>query len=604
MFAPLVQVPAGLLGLPSLHSIIQAIAGGFFGALAGALVPSWLKHGTIATIQQLVALPDPASWTHVGALQSEMTYLGAMLAPVTLTVGALRYWAMGLTGSAHPVSAVTRCAGATAALVGYRWGVGQVVAGTNTLTHGVLALPSVSGGLQRIVGVLFGGALLSGAGGVFGAFLVIVGVVFAAGLFAAQVLLTVVLALLIVVGPPLIALAAIPELAHLARIWRDALLAIALIPLGWTVLFATAGALCLDATSFTGGAGGLPGHVAAAFAGLITFFLAVRLPFVLLGGLRGRLGHGNPGGHSASSAVNTASGERVKSARARLRAVGLEAIPAMGASVGRAAGALGAPAGGPLGAARRTLRTVKSGGAGPAKPVPGAARPSASTAKRGARQRLREASDILIAAPGEALRGTRARAQRVPYPTGGRTGQQAKTPRAAGKPPAPAPPGPRRQSKAGTTAPTSSPQRGNPGPRVAAVSHTLRQPQANLGGPSPPERPGRPAPPPRHPDMHVVQSATPEPRRAPDSQRPAPAPTPVPGPGPRPMTGQGSKPTPTPTVAGVPAKSERQPKGRAGATRLPASKQPTAAPTTPPVRKRPSAPPTTSLPRRARKPGA
>ena len=54
--------PIAFLGLPSLHSIIEAIAKGFFGALAGALVPGWLKHGTVATIQHLVALPDPASW--------------------------------------------------------------------------------------------------------------------------------------------------------------------------------------------------------------------------------------------------------------------------------------------------------------------------------------------------------------------------------------------------------------------------------------------------------------------------------------------------------------------------------------------------------------
>jgi hypothetical protein len=86
----LLHLPAGFLGLPSLHDIIQAIAGGFFGALASALVPGWLRHATVATIQQLVALPDPGSWTHVGALQREMTYLGAMLAPVTLAVGALR----------------------------------------------------------------------------------------------------------------------------------------------------------------------------------------------------------------------------------------------------------------------------------------------------------------------------------------------------------------------------------------------------------------------------------------------------------------------------------------------------------------------------------
>ena len=52
--------PLAFLGLPSLHSIIEGIAKGFFGALAHALVPSWLTHGTVATIQHLVALPDPA----------------------------------------------------------------------------------------------------------------------------------------------------------------------------------------------------------------------------------------------------------------------------------------------------------------------------------------------------------------------------------------------------------------------------------------------------------------------------------------------------------------------------------------------------------------
>src|ERR1700730_18467236 len=244
-------VPVAFLGLPSLHSIIEAIAKGFFGALAGALVPNWLKHGTVATIQHLVALPDPASWTHVGQLQGDMVYLGAMLLPVTLAVSTVRYWLVGFTGAAHPVGALGRCVWVTFVLVAYRWFIEQAVAGTNTLTHAILGFPVVANGLQRIIGVLFGGALLSGAGGVFGAFLVIIGVLFAAGLFAVQVLLTVLLALLIVAGPPLIALSAIPELSHLARTWAHALMATALVPLGWTILFATAGALCLHATSFT-----------------------------------------------------------------------------------------------------------------------------------------------------------------------------------------------------------------------------------------------------------------------------------------------------------------------------------------------------------------
>jgi hypothetical protein len=501
----LANLPAGFLGLPSLHDIIQAIAGGFFGALADALVPGWLKHASVATIQQLVALPDPARWTHVGALQGEMTYLGAMLAPVTLAVGALRYWAMGLTGSAHPITAVTRCAGATAGLVTYRWGVEQVVAGTNTLTHGILGLPSVASGLQRIIGVLFGGALLSGSGSVFGAFLVIIGVVFAAGLFAAQVLLTVVLALLIVVGPPLIAIAAIPELSHLARAWRDALLAVALIPLGWTFLFATAGALCLDATSFTGGAGGLPGHVAAAFAGLITFVLAVKLPFVLLGELRSLFSRASLSGRAASSAASTASSDRVKSARTRLRAVGLEAVPALGASVGRAAGALGAPAGGPLGAARRSvLRTIRPEGRSPApdRPTRGEAG-GVRTGRRGARQRLREAGAILAAAPAEAMRSVRVHAARPGYPSGqrkpdttkgsGRPAANAQTPSGGGQPA-------NRGARPEASPPRAGGQMGRERAPRPAVGSQTRPPvprKADAGT--------RPAPPPpRHPEMHAV----------------------------------------------------------------------------------------------------
>jgi hypothetical protein len=356
-------VPLAFLGieLPSLHSIIDAIAEGFFGALAGALVPGFLKHGTVATIQHLVALPDPATWGHVDELESDMTYLGMSLMPVTLAVCTLRYWMMGLTGAAHPVTALGRCAGATGVLVIYRWLVEQAVAATNTLTHAILGFPVVANGLASIITVLFGGALLIGAGGVFGAFLVIVGVVFAASLFASSEALTVLLALVFCAGPPFIALAPIPELSHLARVWGHALTAIVLVPIGWTLLFATAGALTLDATSVTHGAAGLPGHIAAAFAGLITFILAVKLPLMLFGELRHILGGALRGGSAVGGSQGASSipgAERMRAAHARLRSFAYQGIPALGRSAGRAAGALGAPQGGPLGAARRGLAGV------------------------------------------------------------------------------------------------------------------------------------------------------------------------------------------------------------------------------------------------------
>src|SRR5271166_51157 len=403
--APL--APIAFLGLPSLHSIIEAIAKGFFGALAGVLVPGWLKHGTVATIQHLVALPDPATWTHVGELQGDMTYLGVSLLPVTLAVATVRYWMMGLTGSAHPAGAIGRCVAATGVLVAYGWIVSEVVAGTNTLTHAILGFPVVADGLASIISVLFGGALLVGAGGVFGAFLVIIGVLFAAGLFALQVLLTLVLAMLIVAGPPLIALSAIPELSHLARAWAHALLAVALIPLGWTVLFATAGALSLDATSFTGGAGGLPGHVAAAFAGLITFVLAVKLPLMLLGQLP-HLFTATASGRGAGQGQSTLpSAERVRAAHARLRAVAFEGAPSLGRSAGRAAGAMGTPQGGPVGAARRGLggaarRAVVLPTTATGTAAGTAGRAAVTGGRGGVRERLRSAGAILANAPQDA----------------------------------------------------------------------------------------------------------------------------------------------------------------------------------------------------------
>jgi hypothetical protein len=486
--------PLAFLGLPSLHSIIEAIAKGFFSALAGALVPGFLKHGTVATIQHLVALPDPASWGHVSELESDMTYLGMSLMPVTLAVCTLRYWMMGLSGAAHPVSALSRCAWATGVLVAYRWLVEQVVAVTNTLTHAILGFPVVANGLASIITVLFGGALLLGAGGVFGAFLVIVGVVFAAGLFASAEALTVLLALVFCAGPPFIALAPIPELSHLARVWGHALTAIVLVPIGWTMLFATAGALTLDATSFTGGAGGLPGHVAAAFAGLITFVLAVKLPLMLFGELRHILGGALHGGGSASGAQGQSTmpgGERVRAAHARLRRVAYEGIPSLGRSAGRAAGAMGAPEGGPLGAARRGLagaarRTGLVSGMTPAAAgaVGGMAAGGAAGAavraaggRGGVRERLAHARTIIASAPREAraaMAGSSRRAARASARNGGRAGARASAATATGKAPARAAVRKPRGGAGGSVA-VKAPRRASGG--ASPASRTVPRPQ-------------------------------------------------------------------------------------------------------------------------------
>jgi hypothetical protein len=503
-----------------------------------------------------------------------MTYLAAMLMPVTLAVGTLRYWLVGLTGQAHPVSAVTRSVWVTGVLVAYGWIVGQVVAATNTLTHVILGFPTVADGLQRIIGVLFGGALLAGGGGVFGAFLVIIGVLLAAGLFAAQVLLTVALALLIVAGPPLIALSAIPELSHLARAWAHALLATALVPLGWTILFATAGALCLDATSFTGGATGLPGHVAAAFAGLITFVLAVKLPWMLFGEIRRLLTATTFSGHGARSTVpgQAPGAERVRAAQARLRNATFDGVPSLGRSVGRAAGAMGAPVGGPLGVARRGFAgaglragilpaTTSVGLAGAAL---GRGRPNGRE-PGGVRERFTRAGTILRDAPRDAKA---AMAQSSPVTTRAPSDAGAArfpTPR-SGEPAPSRPPRetPGRDQDRLETAAAVQPRRppprppankttgqspGQPSAQTSARSKpttkppTVPQEAPRPRPPSPAGSPGAPpsqAPSPAHPGPKITSTAGPE------AAKPAPPDTKLSTP---PATSRSDSPTPPPQTA-------------------------------------------------------
>jgi hypothetical protein len=128
-----------------------------------------------------------------------------------------------------------------------------------------------------------------------------------------------VLAVLFVAGPFAIAWWPIPETSAAVRIWANVLMGVLLVPVGWTILFATAGALTLDVTSASGGAGSLPGHVEAAFAALITFVLAVMWPLKVLT-LRPLLGMSSGAGGSSASTGSTMPGaERVRAAHARLR---------------------------------------------------------------------------------------------------------------------------------------------------------------------------------------------------------------------------------------------------------------------------------------------
>jgi hypothetical protein len=160
-----ISVPMGLFGLPSVTSILEGIVNFFFGALARALVPDFLKHASVATIKWLVAAPNPTQWRHVGALAGDMRALSVSVLGVCFTAAIVRHcWVLAVPGTRCRLADTLMAA---AWLVAYPWAAGQAIAAVNTLTNAILSFPGVGDGLQRTVGILFGGALLVGAGGVF-----------------------------------------------------------------------------------------------------------------------------------------------------------------------------------------------------------------------------------------------------------------------------------------------------------------------------------------------------------------------------------------------------------------------------------------------------
>lgn len=515
--APLAQA-SGILGsgvgptigpnlnpLPSIGELLNGVVNGLFGALLSALTPDFLKHADIHTLEWLVALPnvaDTAVWPTVGRLEANMVWVAGAILPTTLIIATARDTALSLTFRAHPANALLRVIGAVFWLVLYRFAFENGVAFVNVLTHTMLSWSIVAQGLHRTVLVMFGGSLLVGAGGVFLALLGLVALVFAVCLFALKVLLLTVLAILFVSGPLFIALAPLPTVGDLARGWLLAVLAVCLIPVGWCIIFATAGAFSLDVTNLGGGAH-IGSRVLGAFAALVTFYIAWKWPLMVLGHVRGalgglgvRVGAASGGGSSASDGALAAKAGR---ARAGLQA----AMLAGGRGLGLAAGQLGAPRGGLVGLAGRQARphlaAAAAGGAiaaGPPRPRP---RPTQ------AGERVARAGEELRQTPGQMRDAWRASGESSSPRGAGRRGAPGAAQDTAGAEQAPdATPGRRRRRGArGPGATARKPSRGGgppPGPREGSSSAAARNGSGGSERPPvvPPARStpaGAPAPP-------------------------------------------------------------------------------------------------------------
>lgn len=351
-----------LFGFPSVEDIVRKVVSLFFSALSHALLPDFLRNGTVDAIKWLIAVPNPANaalWPNVGRLEADFAALAWGLLGLTLVMGAVRSTLGGIDGT-HPIVALGHTILAAASITAYHWAFANAVAFVNVLTHQVLTWPVVADGLARTIKVLFGGSLLFGAGSVFLAVLALVAILVAVTLFVMKVAVLMLSAILYVTGPVVIALQPFAPAAHVTRMWSRAALMVALVPLGWCVIFATAGAISLDVTSFSslgtqGTASVVGAKTVGAFAGLLMFWFAATWPFSLTRHL-GAIGQVGPVGGAGGGGVRTQrlpGNARVQAAQARMRAGAM----AGGAVLGRAAGAARFPRGGLAGAATRRTRT-------------------------------------------------------------------------------------------------------------------------------------------------------------------------------------------------------------------------------------------------------
>ncbi|MGO9958360.1 MAG: hypothetical protein ACLP50_20730, partial [Solirubrobacteraceae bacterium] len=286
-----VLAPLGLLGieLPSIAGILKSIADDLFGVLASAFLPSWLRHASLGTLRWLIALPDPADatqWPTIHHLERDTTAVAVAFLPLTFAISAARYTASSLSGSAtHPAQSLGRLVGAAVGLLVFPWAFGNVVAAVNVTTSALLGFADVGEGLQRAVGLLFAGGVAFGVTGALIGLLVIGAILLAVALLIIKVGIFATFALLYAAGPLTLAGYPIPELHGAFRMWLLVLAVVALVPVGWCLIFAVAGALSADITHLSTPAA-IGSRMVGFFAAVLMFFIAFRWPFFLLGAVR------------------------------------------------------------------------------------------------------------------------------------------------------------------------------------------------------------------------------------------------------------------------------------------------------------------------------
>ena len=276
-----------------------------------------------------------------GALVKDTQSIGLGLLPLALVNNTVHLVSGGVftrpRDHAHDFGKVFMAA---CAILAWPWLFGQAIDIANIVTLALLHAANANGNLWKTLGAYFATAWAGGFLDLLTTGFLIATALLLVGLIVMKIVLMIVLAFLLVIGPIAIAFYPFEFLSRVLMLFGSVFLAVAMVPLGWAVLFALFTAFGASVVGFgnfvhAGLIGGAMKDTFNLICSLICFYLAWKWPFLIIGRVSGLVG----GGIAEAGQAFSALGHRSQGAGAGGGSNGA------GAGAGGSAEAAGSPAG-------------------------------------------------------------------------------------------------------------------------------------------------------------------------------------------------------------------------------------------------------------------
>ena len=244
-----------------------------------------------------------------GALVKDTQSIGLGLLPLALVNNTVHLVSGGVftrpRDHAHDFGKVFMAA---CAILAWPWLFGQAIDIANIVTLALLHAANANDNLWKTLGAYFATAWAGGFLDLLTTGFLIATALLLVGLIVMKIVLMVVLAFLLVIGPIAIAFYPFEFLSRVLMLFGSVFLAVAMVPLGWAVLFALFTAFGASVVGFgnfvhAGLIGGAMKDTFNLICSLICFYLAWKWPFLIIGRVSSLVGGGIAEAGQAFSAL-------------------------------------------------------------------------------------------------------------------------------------------------------------------------------------------------------------------------------------------------------------------------------------------------------------